>query len=109
MDFLCVDIPNMGHYTKDKKLPKLGKVVRHQLKKGTASNLKRLRENKKLTQEQMAELLGYSVPGYRKIEQGTRGLPIHKAMIAKDILNCSLDEIFLPSNMPKWVCNECGE
>jgi transcriptional regulator with XRE-family HTH domain len=58
-------------------------------------NLKRFREEKKLTQEEMAKLLHYSVYGYRKIEQGQRGLPIHKALRAAEILGCSLDDIFL--------------
>jgi transcriptional regulator with XRE-family HTH domain len=61
-----------------------------------AKNLKKIRESKHLTQEQMAELLGYSLPGYRKIEQGTRGLPIGKALKAAGILECSLDDLFLP-------------
>ncbi|MEH7255082.1 helix-turn-helix transcriptional regulator [Neobacillus niacini] len=66
-----------------------------------SANLKRFREEKNLNQEQMAELLGYSLSGYRKIEQGHRGLPIHKALLATEILGCSLNEIFLPSNLPK--------
>lgn len=61
-----------------------------------SKNLKRFREEKQLTQEQMAELLGYSLFGYRKIEQGQRGFPIRKAIEAAKILNCSLEDIFLP-------------
>jgi DNA-binding XRE family transcriptional regulator len=64
--------------------------------KDVADNLKKFREEKKLTQGQMAKLLGYSVFGYRKIEQGSRGLPIHKALKAAEILECSLEDIFLP-------------
>jgi transcriptional regulator with XRE-family HTH domain len=66
------------------------------VKHDVAENLRRFREEKNLTQEQMAELLGYSLSGYRKIEQGSRGLPIHKALKATRILGCSLEEIFLP-------------
>lgn len=66
------------------------------LNKNVSDNLKRFREEKRLTQEQMAKLLGYSLFGYRKIEQGQRGLPIHKAIKAADILGCSLNDIFLP-------------
>lgn len=69
----------------------------------TSANLKRLREKKGLTQERMADLLDYSVSGYRKIEQGHRGLPILKALKATELLGCSLNDIFLPSNIPKWV------
>jgi transcriptional regulator with XRE-family HTH domain len=82
-------------YIKNKKLPTLGKEVM-EMNHDVAENLKRIREEKKLTQEQMAVLLGYSVSGYRKIENGNRGLPIHKAMKAAKILGCSLNEIFLP-------------
>lgn len=67
------------------------------MKHDLAENLKRFREKKNFTLEQMAELLGYSVSGYRKIEQGSRGLPVHKAMKVTEILGCSLNDIFLPS------------
>lgn len=67
-----------------------------------ADNLRKIRKSKSLNQEEMAKLIGYSVSGYRKIENGDRGLPIHKAMKASEILGCSLDEIFLPANAPKW-------
>jgi DNA-binding XRE family transcriptional regulator len=66
------------------------------MKSDVSKNLKRFREEKQLTQEQMADLLGYSLFGYRKIEQGQRGLPIHKAIKASEILHCSLEDIFLP-------------
>jgi DNA-binding XRE family transcriptional regulator len=66
------------------------------VKHNKAVHLKRLRERKGLNQEQMAALLGYTLFGYRKIEQGSRGLPIHKALEAKAILGCSLEDIFLP-------------
>lgn len=66
------------------------------MKSNVSANLKMFREEKNLTQEQMAELLGYSLFGYRKIEQGQRGLPIHKAIEVSKILNCSLEDIFLP-------------
>lgn len=61
-----------------------------------SENLRRFREQKNLTQEEMAKLLHYSVQGYRKIEQGQRGLPMYKALKAADALGCSLDDIFLP-------------
>jgi transcriptional regulator with XRE-family HTH domain len=66
------------------------------MKPNVGDNLKRFREEKGLTQEQMAKLLGYSLSGYRKIEQGNRGLPIPKALKTAEILKCSLNEIFLP-------------
>jgi DNA-binding XRE family transcriptional regulator len=66
------------------------------MKSDVSANLKKFREQKNLTQEQMAELLGYSLFGYRKIEQGQRGLPIHKVIEVAKILNCSIEDIFLP-------------
>lgn len=66
------------------------------------TNIKKLREAKGLKQEEMAKLLGYKSPAkYNEIENGHRALPIRKALKAADILGCSLDEIFLPSNFPK--------
>lgn len=62
-----------------------------------AGNMKRFREQKGFTQEQMAKFLGYSVSGYRKIEQGDRGIPLDKAIRTAKILDCSLNEIFLSS------------
>lgn len=44
----------------------------------------------------MAKALGYSVYGYQKIEQGQRGIPVSKAMLAAEILDCSLYEIYPP-------------
>jgi transcriptional regulator with XRE-family HTH domain len=71
------------------------------------NNLKQIREVKKMTQEEFAVFLGYSVSGYRKIENGSRGFKPHKAMKAAEILNCSLNDIFLPSNLPKCTLDEC--
>ena len=71
------------------------------------NNLKQIREEKSMTQEEFAALLGYSVSGYRKIENGSRGLKPHKAMKAAEILNCSLNDIFLPSNLPKCTLDDC--
>jgi transcriptional regulator with XRE-family HTH domain len=67
------------------------------------TNLKRLREKKGLQQKEMAQMLGYVITSYNKIENGERRLPISKAMKAAKILDCTLDEIFLPSNFPKWT------
>jgi putative transcriptional regulator len=59
-----------------------------------ATNLKRIREEKGLQQQEMAKLLGYTVQSYNKIENGKKHLPIAKAIKAAEILGCSLDEIF---------------
>ena len=61
-----------------------------------SENLKSIREKRNITREQMAKELGYSVFGYRKIEQGTRGLPVNKALIAAEILGCSPMDLYPP-------------
>lgn len=71
------------------------------------TNIKKLREQAGFQQQEFARLIGYkSVAKYNEIEQGKRGLPIAKAVKAAEILNCSLDEIFLPSNVPNWEKGE---
>ena len=67
------------------------------MKPDVAANLKKIREEKGFTKEQVAEHLGYSVSGYRKIEQGQRSLSMANALEIAKFLNCSLDEIFLVS------------
>lgn len=65
------------------------------------TNIKKLREQKKIKQQEMAKLLGYNVVNYNKIENGERGLPIKRAKEAAKILDCTLDDIFLTSHSPK--------
>lgn len=61
-------------------------------------NLKKLREEKGLTQEQMAEKLGYKhKSGYNKIEVGQRKISIEQAKIISDLLGKSIEEIFFDS------------
>lgn len=64
------------------------------------NNLKDIRQQRKMTQKEMAELLGYSVEHYNKVENGTleKKLPIHKAVLLADKLGVTLDEIFLKRN-----------
>ena len=65
-------------------------------------NLKKLRKEKGLKQKEMAELMGLNPTFYNKIERGNdKNLTVHKAMKAAEILGCTLDEIFLDSNVPK--------
>jgi transcriptional regulator with XRE-family HTH domain len=60
------------------------------------TNLKKLREEKGLKQDEMARLLGYkSISKYNEIENGHRNLPIRKALKAAEILDCTLNDIFL--------------
>jgi putative transcriptional regulator len=66
-----------------------------------ANNLKRLREAKGLQQQEMAKLMGLNVTFYNKIERGHKNLTVRKALKVAEILECSLDDIFLDSNVPK--------
>jgi transcriptional regulator with XRE-family HTH domain len=63
------------------------------------NNLKSLRKQAGYTQKEFAKLLGISKFHLNKIENHSgRNLTAHKAMKAAEILNVSLDEIFLSSN-----------
>jgi transcriptional regulator with XRE-family HTH domain len=90
----------MDKYNQNIKFPKTDK---REVMKKMSTNLKQIREASGLQQKEMAILLGYTVTSYNKIENGERRLPISKAIKAAEILKCSLDEIFLPSNFPKWT------
>lgn len=58
-------------------------------------NLKKFREEKGLTQEQMAEKLGYKhKSGYNKIEIGQRKVSVEQARTISDLLGRSIEEIF---------------
>lgn len=74
------------------------------------NNLKKLREDKGIQQQEMAVKLGYTVTSYNKVENGSRGLPITKAVMAAEILGCTLNDIFLPCDFPKGtngdVCSD---
>lgn len=69
------------------------------------NNLKHLREKAGYTQTEFAKLLGITVHHLNKIENDSkskRNLTVHKAMRAAQILNVSLDEIFLNSDCSNW-------
>lgn len=71
------------------------------------TKLKQLREAKGFEQREFARMLGYkSTSKYNEVENGHRNLPIAKALIAKELLGCSLEDIFLPINFPKRTKNE---
>lgn len=71
------------------------------------TKLKQLREAKGFEQQEFARMLGYkSIAKYNEIENGHKNLPIVKAMIAKELLGCTLEDIFLPINFPKWTKEE---
>lgn len=71
------------------------------LRQHIGENLKRIREQKGLTQKEMAKLLGYSFGGYVKIEQGARGISTEKIYKVADKIGCSPNDIFLPYDVPR--------
>ena len=74
------------------------------------TKLKQLREAKGFEQQEFARMLGYkSLTKYNEIENGHKNLPIVKAMIAKELLGCTLEDIFLPINFPKRTKDEGDE
>lgn len=59
------------------------------------SKLKLIRENKGLTQSDMAILLGYKhKSGYNKLELGDRKITLEQARIISTKFNMSIEEIF---------------
>lgn len=59
------------------------------------NKLKKIRENRGLTQSDMAELLGYKhKSGYNKLELGDRKITLEQAKIISDYFNMSIEDIF---------------
>ena len=64
--------------------------------------LKKLREDKGITQDEMAELLGYRhKSGYSKLENGERKMSIEQAKLISDFFNMSIDDIFFNNKVNK--------
>ena len=59
----------------------------------TGENIKRLRENKNMTQEELAQILGVTSSNISQIESGERGLNITKAQKIAQALGISIDEL----------------
>lgn len=57
--------------------------------------LRKARLGAGLTQSQMAEKLGLKTAGYRQKEVGDRKISIKEAVKIAEVLNMSLDDIFL--------------
>lgn len=65
------------------------------------NNLLKIREDKKYTQKEMAELLNVSERQVCNYEIGETNLPIDKAMIISEKWNYSLDWIYCNTDLPK--------
>ncbi|WP_068983900.1 helix-turn-helix transcriptional regulator [Lysinibacillus xylanilyticus] len=58
------------------------------------SNLKTLRQKKKLSVKKISQILGISTSHYYKIESGIRNPNFILAGNIAELFNCSVDEIF---------------
>jgi len=58
---------------------------------GLANRLKPLRQAKKVTQKQMAELLGYTEQHYQKIEYGQVNIPISTLIFLAEYFDVTTD------------------
>ena len=64
-------------------------------------NIKKLRKEKKLTQQELADKIGVSVRMYSEYENETTDIGIKKLQYIAESLNCSiLDLINVPTNYP---------
>lgn len=57
-----------------------------------------LREDRDLSQQKIATVLGITQSTYARYENGSRALPIEAAIKLADYYNCSLDYLFFRSD-----------
>ena len=57
-------------------------------------NIKKLREERNLTQKQLAEKLNISQAMIAQIERGTKGLSMALGKEIADYFNCSIEELY---------------
>lgn len=62
------------------------------------TRLEKNRKNKGYTQRFMADKIGVSVACYNMYENNQRKIPISKAKVIANVLECNIDAIFVPSN-----------
>ena len=60
------------------------------------TGLERIRKSRGLTQSDMANRIGIAVSTYSMYENGLRPVPLHVAQTVAEVLNCEINEIFLP-------------
>lgn len=58
------------------------------------NNIKGIRENKGISQEELAELLKISVGHLNRVERGKRSPSLKLAVRIAKTLDCTLDELF---------------
>ncbi|MDU4952943.1 MAG: XRE family transcriptional regulator [Clostridium cadaveris] len=66
--------------------------------------LKKIREEKNITQEEIASLLGYRhKSGYSKLENGDRKISVEQAKVISDFFNMSIEDIFFDNKINKMT------
>lgn len=65
------------------------------------NKLKELRLSKKLTQQEVANLLGITQRAYQNYERGRRTPSLKTAIELSKIFNCDIETIFLKNNTAK--------
>lgn len=57
----------------------------------SAERIRKLRESRRLTQNEAAEEMGFSLGGYRKLEQGLNGGSVDSLILVAEFYHVSLD------------------
>ena len=68
-----------------------------------------LKEQKNLTNKEMAEILGITPIQYRKKEKGEVQFKLNEMLKLSEYFGQTMDEIFLPSKHQNGARNENGE
>ncbi len=66
-------------------------------------NIRRIRKERRMTQEEMADMLGISITAYRDLERGSTSIMNGNVLRLAELLNTSTEEIVLgyrPIQMP---------
>jgi DNA-binding XRE family transcriptional regulator len=87
---LCANCNWIKRY-ENKEVRRFDLKLRH--KTTTGENIKRLREDKNMTQEDLAQILGVTSSNISQIESGDRGLNISKAQKIAQALGVTIDEL----------------
>ena len=64
----------------------------------SAERIRKLRESRRLTQNEAAEKMGFSLGGYRKLEQGWNGGSVDSLILVAEFYHVSLDYLVYGEN-----------
>lgn len=64
----------------------------------SAERIKKLRTGRHLTQNEAAEQIGFSIGGYRKLEQGWNGGSVDSLILVAEFFHVSLDYLVYGKN-----------